>query len=113
MRQIAACRTPTLDRRTRFWNLRRMRILSYGAILAAMCCPLDAYGAGAERFIPDCAGAVEIPHARVLRVDRDGTLVSSKGQALRLEGIRLPLVADKAVYDRSQAALRALALSGT
>jgi endonuclease YncB( thermonuclease family) len=90
-----------------------MRILSYGAILAAMCCPLDAYGAGAEHFIPDCAGAVEIPHARVLRVDQDGTLVSSKGQALRLEGIRLPSMHDKAVYDRSQAALRALALSGT
>ena len=89
-----------------------MRSLSYGAILAAMCCPLDSYAASAERFIPDCAGAVAIAHARVARVAGDGTLTLSSGEAFRLEEIRLPFAADKTVYHQALAALRVLALAG-
>jgi len=89
-----------------------MRILSYGAILAAMCCPLDAYGAGPEHFIPDCAGVIAIAHARVERVERDGTLILSGGRVLRLEGIRLPTATDATVYDQALQVLRDAALSG-
>ena len=67
-----------------------MRILSYAAILAAMCCPLDAYAASGEHFVPDCAGAVAIAHARIARVEDDGTLRLPDGRALWLEGLRLP-----------------------
>lgn len=87
-----------------------MRILSYGAILAAMWCPLDAYAAGAERFIPDCAGAVAIARAKVARVKQDGTLILSDGRMLRLEGIRLPSAHDKTVYEQALAILRLEAL---
>ena len=52
----------------------------YGAILAAMCLPLDAYAAEDERFIPDCAGAVAIAHAGVEKVEADGTLILPDGR---------------------------------
>ena len=65
-------------------------VLSYAAILAAICLPLDGYAASQERFIPDCAGKVEIAHARVLRVEQDGALILADGRSLQLEGIRLP-----------------------
>jgi len=90
-----------------------MRITSYAAILAAMCCPLDAYAAMTERFIPDCAGAVEIPHAKVVRVEREGTLILSDGHAAVLEGLRLPPPSEKIVYDRALALLRGSAMTGT
>ncbi|HWU54037.1 MAG TPA: thermonuclease family protein [Rhizomicrobium sp.] len=87
-----------------------MRILTYGAILAAMCLSLDAYAAdaspaGDEHFIPDCAGSIVIAHARVARVNDDGALILTDGRMLRLEGIRLPL-ADKSVSGQVLAALR-------
>lgn len=87
-----------------------MRLLSYGAILAAICCPLDANGAARERFIPDCAGQTEIAHAHVARVERDGTLILADGRSLVLEGIRME--ADKAVAGQLLAALRGMALDG-
>ncbi|MEY4966749.1 MAG: hypothetical protein RL274_2332 [Pseudomonadota bacterium] len=66
-----------------------MRVI-YALILAAMCCPLAANAAFAQRFIPDCAGRAEISGARVLRVERNGALILSDGRAVLLEGIRLP-----------------------
>jgi hypothetical protein len=78
--------------------------LTYGAILAAICLPSDAYAA--ERFIPDCAGPVAIAHGRVAHVEKNGELILSDGRILILEGIRL---VDKS---RAQAALNALALAG-
>ena len=62
----------------------------YAVILAAICCPLDANTASAQRFIPDCAGKAEISNARVIRVERNGALILSDGRAVLLEGIRLP-----------------------
>jgi hypothetical protein len=79
-----------------------------------MCFPLDAYAAQQERFISDCAGKVEIAHARVLRVDRDGALILPDGRTLVLEGLRLA-VGDGvpgALAERARAALSGLALSG-
>jgi endonuclease YncB( thermonuclease family) len=89
------------------------RGLSYAAILAAICCPLDAYAAQEERFIPDCAGNVEIAHARVSRVERDGALILSGGHSVRLEGIRLALDGPRQLADQTRSVLAAMAQSGT
>jgi hypothetical protein len=70
----------------------RNRHLTYGLIWAAICWPLDAYAAPA--FLPDCAGKVEIAHARVTRVEQNGALILSDGRAVLLEGIRLALDGD-------------------
>jgi len=80
-------------------------------ILAAICLSQDAYAAGDERFVPDCAGAVEIAHGHVVRVEQDGALILSDGRALALEGVRLPL-GDKAAGVQALTALRAMALAG-
>lgn len=40
--------------------------------------------------LPDCAGPVEIAHAHVARVEKDGALILDDGRAVLLEGIRLP-----------------------
>jgi endonuclease YncB( thermonuclease family) len=87
--------------------------LWYGAILAAIWLPLDAYAAQEERFIPDCAGRVEIAHAKVARVERDGALVLKDGRAVQLEGIRLPLEGPRALADLALTVLAGLAQSGT
>ena len=89
-----------------------MRILRYGVIWAAMCLPLDAYGADDLHFIPDCAGVVTISQARVTRVEQDGTLVLADGRALVLEGIRLPLADGKSLSRQIMAALRAMGSDG-
>lgn len=89
-----------------------MRILRYGVILAAMCLPLDAYGAGDRHFIPDCAGVVTISYARIARVEKDGTLVLADGRAVVLEGVRMPLAEGKAVSGQALATLRAMASGG-
>lgn len=66
--------------------------------------------------LPDCAGKIEIGHARVVRVETNGALVLGDGRALLLEGIRLPLgAADHAPQlfaDQALARLRALAAEG-
>ena len=64
-----------------------MRNPIYWAILAAIWLPDPAMAA---RFIPDCAGGVEIAHAHVVRVEKNGALVLADGRAVMLEGIRLP-----------------------
>ena len=40
--------------------------------------------------LPDCAGGVEIAHAHVMRVEKNGALILDDGRAVLLEGIRLP-----------------------
>jgi endonuclease YncB( thermonuclease family) len=40
--------------------------------------------------LPDCAGAVEVAHAHIVRVEKNGALILSDGRAVLLEGIRLP-----------------------
>ncbi len=92
-----------------------MRII-YALILAAMCSPLGANGAFAQRFIPDCAGRAEISNARVIRVERNGALILSDGRAVLLEGIRLPQAgADggpRYLADRALSVLTELAQQG-
>jgi endonuclease YncB( thermonuclease family) len=92
-----------------------MRVI-YALILAAMCSPLGANGAFAQRFIPDCAGGAEISNARVIRVERNGALILSDGRAVLLEGIRLPQAeADggpRYLADRALSVLTALAQQG-
>jgi len=108
-----------LDREVGFRTYGRMRTapvtfcLTYGVILAAICFPLDAYAAPQERFIPDCAGRIEIAHSHVLRVEQSGALILTGGHSVQLEGIRLPLDGPRDLADRSRAALSGLAQSGT
>ena len=40
--------------------------------------------------LPSCAGPVEIADGRLLRVERNGSVILSDGRATHLEGIRLP-----------------------
>jgi micrococcal nuclease len=101
----------TLDRNAGFGTYGRMRTmrLTYWPILAAMCFPLDAYAASDIRYVPDCAGAVEIARARVVRVEQNGALVLTDGRAAMLEGIRL---ADGPLAAQALATLREMALAG-
>ncbi|MFO1249360.1 MAG: thermonuclease family protein [Alphaproteobacteria bacterium] len=66
------------------------------------------------RFIPDCAGAVEISRARVERVEKNGALVLSDGRAVLLEGIRLPQAdnAPRTLVDQAMQALTEMAMAG-
>jgi hypothetical protein len=83
--------------------------LTYGLILASMCLPLDAYAASDIRFIPDCAGNVEIARAHVVRVEQNGALVLADGRAVLLEGIRL---ADGPLAAQAIARLNAMVQAG-
>jgi endonuclease YncB( thermonuclease family) len=89
-----------------------MRNLTYWAILAAIWLPAQA--SAAPRFIPDCAGNVEIAHARVVRVEKNGALVLADGRAVMLEGIRLAGLdgGPGELSDRALSALREMALAG-
>jgi micrococcal nuclease len=85
-----------------------MRTLRHWPILAAIYLPLHAGTAIAQtRFIPDCAGRVEISRARVVRVEKNGALILSDGRAVLLEGIRLPQQGDspRFLIDQAMAAL--------
>lgn len=66
--------------------------------------------------LPDCAGKVEIGHARIVRVEKNGALILNDGRAALLEGIRLPQGAiDHApgyFADEALAALADLAKAG-
>jgi micrococcal nuclease len=92
-----------------------MRLI-YWPFWAAMCLPLDAYAANYSDggYLPDCAGSVEIVHARVARVEPNGALILPGGRAVLLEGIRLPLQGDgpRFLADQALAALRDMALAG-
>jgi hypothetical protein len=97
----------TLDRKKGLeaYGCMRNWLTSYAVILAAMCLPLDAYGAPA--FLPDCAGKVEIAGAHVVRVAPDGALTLPDGRSLVLEGIHLAL--DGPLTSRALDAVRAMA----
>jgi hypothetical protein len=95
----------TLDRKDGFGTYGCMHLTSYAAILAAMCLPIDAYGAPA--FLPDCAGKVEIAGAHIAQVAPDGALVLADGRRIVLEGLRLPL--DGPPASRALDALRTMA----
>ena len=85
--------------------------LIYAVILAAIWWPSDA--TAATDFISDCAGHVEIAHARVVTVEKNGALVLEDGRTVVLEGIRLP-GADGAPQElavRALAKLREMALA--
>jgi len=104
-------RETTLDRRNGFGTYGSMPNLIYAVILAAIWCPSDA--TAATDFIPDCSGHVEIAHARVVQVEKNGALVLEDGRAVVLEGIRLP-GADGAPQElavRALANLREMALA--
>src|ERR1700743_940000 len=55
----------------------------------------------------DCAGPVEIAHAKIVRVEKNGALILNDGRAVMLEGIRLPL-ADGGPASLPEDALQAL-----
>ena len=84
--------------------------ISDGLLLAALCFARDAH---AERFVSDCAGKVEIAHAHVARVERDGALVLADGRLLRLEGIRLALEGPDTLTSQVLRSLSEMAQSGT
>jgi micrococcal nuclease len=54
--------------------------------LIGICWP----AAAAAMPLPDCAGSVEIAHAHIVRVEKNGALILDDGRAVLLEGIRLP-----------------------
>jgi endonuclease YncB( thermonuclease family) len=87
-----------------------MRKLTYAAILAAIWLPSESLAA--TRAIPDCAGPVEIAHASVVRVERNGALVLHDGRAVMLEGIRLPQY-DTPLGQQALDALRAMAVGNS
>jgi hypothetical protein len=60
---------------------------------------------------PDCAGSVEISHARIVRIEKNGALILNDGRAAMLEGIRLPLNDDgsSALAEEALKSLRNLA----
>lgn len=88
-----------------------MRLASYaaGGLILAAISQADA------ATLPGCAGPPEITRARILRVEQNGALILSDGRALLLEGIRLPLGADKAprsFVDQARATLLTLSRDG-
>lgn len=101
----------TLDPGNGFGTYRPMRGLTYWAILAAIWLPAPAMAAW---FIPDCAGPVEIAHAHVVRVEKNGALVLEDGRTVMLEGIRLAGAdgGPQELSDRALSALREMALTG-
>lgn len=62
-----------------------MRIAVFCLSVVVMAPPIDAWAA-----FPSCAGHVQTIGARLLRVDQNGSVILADGQALHLEGIRLP-----------------------
>ena len=78
--------------------------------LAMLCCSTPVLAMP----LPDCAGGVEIAHARVTRVEKNGALVLTDGRAVLLEGIRLPMAGERgpaALADDALAQLRQLAMA--
>ncbi|MDE2184929.1 MAG: thermonuclease family protein [Alphaproteobacteria bacterium] len=77
-----------------------MVIMSLRAVCAAAAVVVCSSSSWAEA-VPRCAGDVEIPDARIMRIEHNDVLVLTDGRALMLEGIRLP----NAVQDRAPAAI--------
>gem|GEM_PF-485122 len=102
----------TLDPGNGFGTYGPMRALTYAAILAAMWLPSGAIAA--TYFVPDCAGSVEIAHAHVVRVEKNGALVLGDGRTVILEGVRMPGADDalQPLASRALARLREMAQAG-
>lgn len=87
------------------------RSIACGLVLAVLAA-MPAHAAA----LPGCAGGVEIPRAKVVRVEQNGVLVLADGRALILEGIRLPMgAADHAperLADEARATLLTMAREG-
>ena len=58
--------------------------------LVAVLAGLFAPDAAVAMTLPDCAGAVDVAQAWIMRVEKDGALVLRDGRSVSLEGIRLP-----------------------
>lgn len=89
----------------------RIRAFLLGVAVAATLMPGAMAGT-----TPGCAGDVEINGARLLRVERNGSVILTDGRAAHLEGIRLPAGADdkapQSFADQALAALTVLAQAG-
>jgi endonuclease YncB( thermonuclease family) len=85
-----------------------MRLFS-ALVLAGTCLAAPAFAVTP----PGCAGGVEIAHAKIARVEKNGALILSDGRAVMLEGIRLPLAdhGPSGLADDALRALRELALA--
>ena len=79
-----------------------MRLLSV-LVLAGTCLAAPAFAV----TLPRCAGGLEIAHARINRVEKNGALILSDGRAAMLEGVRLPLT-DHGPAGLAEDALRTL-----
>src|ERR1700761_9177997 len=58
----------------------------FSLVLTGVLFPIPAFAMP----LPDCAGTVEVAHAHIVRVEKNGALILSDGRAMLLEGIRLP-----------------------
>jgi micrococcal nuclease len=90
--------------------MRKLPLILAGICLVAPALVEPALAAS----LPGCAGGVEVAHAKIVRVEKNGALILSDGRALMLEGIRLPL-ADRGppgLAGDALSALRAMALAG-
>jgi len=63
--------------------------------------------------LPSCAGGIEVAHAKIVRVEKNGALILADGRAVMLEGIRLPLAdhGPPGLADDALNALRTMALA--
>ena len=86
----------------------RMRTL-YALVLTGSCLAAPVVAAP----LPGCAGDVEIAHAKIVRVEKNGALILGDGRAVVLEGVRLPLTdrGPSGLADDALNTLRRLALS--
>lgn len=86
----------------------RTRIVSASLLAFGASCGDDA----AATARPACIPAIEIAHAKVVRVEKNGAIVLDDGRAARLEGIILPAGASdhapQMFSDQALAALRDL-----
>ncbi|MBV8976553.1 MAG: thermonuclease family protein [Alphaproteobacteria bacterium] len=76
----------------------------------ALTLAMVVLGCKAALALPDCAGPVEIGHARIMRVERpNDALVLRDGRAVHMEGIRFPHAAqDRAPVIFEQQAFNAI-----
>ena len=90
------------------WQSNGMRLLST-LVLAGTCVVAPAFAVTPPR----CAGGLEIAHARIKRVEKNGAQILSDGRAAMLEGVRLPLAdhGPSGLADDALRTLRELALA--
>lgn len=85
----------------------RLRANAFSAIVAVAGFGLAPPAHAAA--LPECAGAVEVDHAHIVRIEKNGALIFHDGRAAHLEGIRLPQgAADRAPQYLAEQALATL-----